>query len=103
MINLNPWSVSTSQDEKCHVPYLKNFLKKLIKEVESTGGSLLDEFYERYAFYMASLKVRLRNKGVCGSFFFLLWSCIVTCCFKRVGRCTRERQFAGCEMHFISS
>ncbi|KAJ8440115.1 hypothetical protein Cgig2_003440 [Carnegiea gigantea] len=45
-------------DENCHVPYLKNFLKKLIREVESTGGSLLDEFYERYACYMASLKVK---------------------------------------------
>uniref|UniRef100_A0A7C9AGM0 FAM86 N-terminal domain-containing protein n=1 Tax=Opuntia streptacantha TaxID=393608 RepID=A0A7C9AGM0_OPUST len=50
-------------DEKCHVPYLKNFLKKLIKEVESTGGSLLDEFYERYAFYMASLKEDVPGKG----------------------------------------
>jgi len=64
------WLVVILQDENCHVPYLKNFLKKLIREVESTGGSLLDEFYERYACYMTSLKVSLSNKGASRSFFF---------------------------------
>lgn len=62
-------------DENCHVPYLKNFLKKLIGEVESTGGSLLDEFYERYACYMASSKEDVPGNGnsrvvKCISFLF---------------------------------
>ncbi|XP_056682433.1 uncharacterized protein [Spinacia oleracea] len=45
-----------NSEENCYVPYLKIFLKKLIDEVESTGGDVLDEFYERYAHYMVSLK-----------------------------------------------
>lgn len=40
-----------------HVPYLKNFLKKLISEVESSQVEVLDEFYELYAQYMVSWKV----------------------------------------------
>lgn len=40
-----------------HVPYLKNFLKKLISEVESSQVEVLDEFYELYAHYMVSWKV----------------------------------------------
>ncbi|XP_057550464.1 uncharacterized protein LOC130828505 [Amaranthus tricolor] len=44
-----------NSDYNYYAPYLKNLLKKLIKEVESSGGNVLDEFYERYADYMASL------------------------------------------------
>ncbi|XAR49087.1 hypothetical protein NMG60_11032146 [Bertholletia excelsa] len=43
-------------DEKSHAPYLKSFLKKLIGEVESQDVDVLDELYERFAFYMISLK-----------------------------------------------
>ncbi|XP_031736598.1 protein-lysine N-methyltransferase EEF2KMT isoform X1 [Cucumis sativus] len=39
-----------------HVPYLKNFLKKLISEVELSQAEVLDEFYELYAHYMVSWK-----------------------------------------------
>jgi hypothetical protein len=45
------------QGGKFHVPYLKNFLKKLITEVELNHGVVLDELYEQYAYYMISLKV----------------------------------------------
>lgn len=62
-------------DERCHAPFLKNFLKNLIKEVESTAGNVLDEFYERYAYYMTSLKEDASGKGnswivKCISFLF---------------------------------
>ncbi|KMS98232.1 hypothetical protein BVRB_4g094520 [Beta vulgaris subsp. vulgaris] len=50
------YCINNISDESCYVTYLKVFLKKLIKEVELTGGVVLDEFYERYAHYMASLK-----------------------------------------------
>ncbi|CAI0391984.1 unnamed protein product [Linum tenue] len=39
-----------------YAPYLKNFVKKLIFEVESTHGCVLDELYEHYGYYMTSLK-----------------------------------------------
>ncbi|KAL8159552.1 hypothetical protein V2J09_001089 [Rumex salicifolius] len=42
--------------EKCQPLYLKNFLKKLIREVESAGDVVLDEFYEQYADYTTSIK-----------------------------------------------
>lgn len=45
------------QAGKLHAPYLRNFLKKLINEVERNHGEVLDELYERYAYYMSSLKV----------------------------------------------
>lgn len=45
------------QDGRIHAPYLKNFLKKLISEVEMNHGDVLDDLYERYAYYMCSLKV----------------------------------------------
>ncbi|KAF5946023.1 hypothetical protein HYC85_016251 [Camellia sinensis] len=44
------------EDGKSRMPYLKSFLKKLIAEVESQGLEVLDELYERFAFYMTSLK-----------------------------------------------
>ncbi|KAL2514741.1 S-adenosyl-L-methionine-dependent methyltransferase superfamily protein [Forsythia ovata] len=43
-------------DVKWQGPYLKRFLKKLIVEIESSGGVVLDELYEQYAFYMTSLQ-----------------------------------------------
>ncbi|KAI8014698.1 GDSL esterase/lipase [Camellia lanceoleosa] len=45
-----------AKDGKSRMPYLKSFLKKLIVEVESQGLEVLDELYERFAFYMTSLK-----------------------------------------------
>lgn len=45
------------QDGKSHAPYGRNFLKKLITEVELNHGVVLDELYEQYAYYMTSLKV----------------------------------------------
>ncbi|XP_021772988.1 protein-lysine N-methyltransferase EEF2KMT [Chenopodium quinoa] len=60
-------------DENLHVPYLKLFLKKLIKEIELTGSNVLDEFYERYAHYMVSLKEDASEKAwivKCISFIF---------------------------------
>ncbi|KAG5549266.1 hypothetical protein RHGRI_014577 [Rhododendron griersonianum] len=43
-------------DGNFHVPYLKSVLKKIIVEVESHGFEVLDELYERIAFYMTSVK-----------------------------------------------
>ncbi|KAA8545076.1 hypothetical protein F0562_019825 [Nyssa sinensis] len=62
-------------DGKCHAPYLKSFLKKLILDVESRGSEVLDKLYEKYAFYMTSLKdddVAKGNSRVlkCISFLF---------------------------------
>ncbi|KAK3031605.1 hypothetical protein RJ639_035611 [Escallonia herrerae] len=48
---------------KCHAPYVKNLLKKLIVEIESIGGEVLDELYEQYAHYMTSLKENDTTKG----------------------------------------
>lgn len=52
------------QAGKFHAPYLKNFLKKLIAEIELNHDDVLDELYERYAYYMTSLKVLLVIGGV---------------------------------------
>ncbi|XP_004305017.1 PREDICTED: branched-chain-amino-acid aminotransferase-like protein 2-like [Fragaria vesca subsp. vesca] len=41
---------------KLHAPYLRKFLKKLIAEVELDHGDVIDELYEQYAHYMATLK-----------------------------------------------
>ncbi|KAH9754668.1 protein-lysine n-methyltransferase eef2kmt [Citrus sinensis] len=41
---------------KAYAPYLRNFLKKLIVEVESIHGEVLDEIYELYADIITSLK-----------------------------------------------
>jgi hypothetical protein len=40
-----------------YAPYLKNFLKKLITQVECDRGCVLDQFYELYAQYITSFKV----------------------------------------------
>ncbi|XP_048138770.1 putative uncharacterized protein DDB_G0277003 isoform X7 [Rhodamnia argentea] len=42
---------------KCHAPYLKHFLKKLILEIEANRDDVLDELYELYTEFMTSLKV----------------------------------------------
>ncbi|KAK4399344.1 hypothetical protein Sango_1409900 [Sesamum angolense] len=51
----------TKADLKWQGPYLKRFLKKLILEIESSGGLVLDELYEQYASYMISLQVILSD------------------------------------------
>ncbi|KAH9622856.1 hypothetical protein KSS87_012908, partial [Heliosperma pusillum] len=50
-------------------------MKNLIREIESTGGTILDEFYERYACYMVSVKENGAEKAdswvvKCISFLF---------------------------------
>lgn len=45
-----------------YAPYLKNFLKKLITEVELEHGCVLDNLYELYAHYMTSIKVQYSSK-----------------------------------------
>ncbi|KAK9146766.1 hypothetical protein Sjap_006669 [Stephania japonica] len=37
--------------------YVRNFLKKVIVDVESSGGEVLDELYEHFAYYMTSLQL----------------------------------------------
>ncbi|KAL6139273.1 hypothetical protein ACLB2K_064550 [Fragaria x ananassa] len=46
----------TKYTGKLHAPYLRKFLKKLIAEVELDRGDVIDELYEQYAQYMATLK-----------------------------------------------
>lgn len=58
------------QTGKGYVPYVKNFLKKLIVEVESNHGDVLDELYEKYAYIMTSLKVRAHGWRFSYWFFF---------------------------------
>uniref|UniRef100_A0A7N2L3A3 FAM86 N-terminal domain-containing protein n=1 Tax=Quercus lobata TaxID=97700 RepID=A0A7N2L3A3_QUELO len=63
------WSM---QAENFHAPYLKNFLKKLIAEIELNHDLVLDELYEQYAYYMASLKDDNVVKGrICKCISFL--------------------------------
>ncbi|KDP23547.1 hypothetical protein JCGZ_23380 [Jatropha curcas] len=60
--------------------YLKNFIKKLIFEIESSRITVLDELYEQYAYYMTSFKDDLSGKGnsrICKCISFLFpdgWS-----------------------------
>ncbi|KAJ4719300.1 Protein-lysine N-methyltransferase [Melia azedarach] len=66
------WSYCISKAVgKGYVPYLKNFLKKLIVEVESNHGEVLDEIYERYTEIITSFKDDQRNVRVCKSVTFL--------------------------------
>ncbi|CAL1407288.1 unnamed protein product [Linum trigynum] len=46
-----------------YAPYVRNFVKKLIFEVESTHGCVLDELYENYGYYMTSLKEDSLGRG----------------------------------------
>ncbi|KAL9235067.1 hypothetical protein vseg_009863 [Gypsophila vaccaria] len=71
----NTTTTTTTTDVYQHEPYLKNVMKKLIRELESTDGYVLDEFYERYASYMVSVKEDGAAKGdswvvKCISFLF---------------------------------
>lgn len=54
---------SKMQVEQNHVPYSRNFLKKLINEIESVHGNVMDELYEQYASYMIILKVKCSVSG----------------------------------------
>lgn len=47
-----------------YAPYLKNFLKKLITQVELDHGYVLDQLYELYAHYMTSSKVYSINNFI---------------------------------------
>ncbi|KAE8711512.1 S-adenosyl-L-methionine-dependent methyltransferases superfamily protein, putative isoform 2 [Hibiscus syriacus] len=55
---------------KGYESYLKKFVKKLITEVESNHGNVLDELYEQYASYMISFKDK-ENERVCKCISFL--------------------------------
>lgn len=46
---------------------MKSFVKKLIYNVESENGVVLDEFYEQYANYMISMKVSV----------FVVWQVVI--------------------------
>nr|KYP71253.1 Protein FAM86A [Cajanus cajan] len=50
------WDHCLSAPGDFHAPYLKNFLKKLITQVEFDHGCVLDHLYELYALYMTSSK-----------------------------------------------
>ncbi|KAK4273499.1 hypothetical protein QN277_021883 [Acacia crassicarpa] len=50
------WDHCLSKAAGLYAPYLKNFLKKLIIEVELEHGCVLDNLYELYAHYMTSIK-----------------------------------------------
>ncbi|KHG29449.1 Protein FAM86A [Gossypium arboreum] len=63
---------------KGYESYSKKFVKKLITEIESNHGNVLDELYEQYASYMISFKddnpVR-ENERVCKCISFLFPDC----------------------------
>ncbi|KAK7332952.1 hypothetical protein VNO80_29709 [Phaseolus coccineus] len=50
------WDHCLSTPGDFHAPYLKNFLKKLIAQIEFDHGHVLDNLYELYAHYMTSCK-----------------------------------------------
>ncbi|XP_045796567.1 protein-lysine N-methyltransferase EEF2KMT isoform X1 [Trifolium pratense] len=57
-----------------YAPYLKNFLKKLITQVECDRGCVLDQFYELYAQYITSIKddsLGKRDSRICKRISFL--------------------------------
>ncbi|GAB2246480.1 hypothetical protein Droror1_Dr00001973 [Drosera rotundifolia] len=55
--------VSEADSKKGHVPYIMNFLKKVITEVESAGGEVLDELYEPLSLYLCSRKDANSGEG----------------------------------------
>ncbi|XP_058216450.1 uncharacterized protein LOC131327352 isoform X2 [Rhododendron vialii] len=63
-------------DGNFHVPYLKSVLKKIIVEVESHGFEVLDELYERIAFYMTSVKKKTQGSSSAFRFSFLTVGCL---------------------------
>ncbi|GLT94996.1 hypothetical protein SLE2022_127030 [Rubroshorea leprosula] len=65
--------LKTADGNGC-APYMKKFLKKLIMEIESNHGNVLDELYEQYASYMTSLKddnIVKENARICKCLSFL--------------------------------
>ncbi|KAJ7978013.1 Protein-lysine N-methyltransferase [Quillaja saponaria] len=68
------WDHCLSKTAGCYGPYLKNFLKKLITEVELNHGVVLGELYELYTQYLTSLKDNILVKGharICKKISFL--------------------------------
>ncbi|XP_014518572.1 protein-lysine N-methyltransferase EEF2KMT isoform X1 [Vigna radiata var. radiata] len=68
------WDHCLSAPGDFHAPYLKNFLKKLISQVESDRGYVLDNLYELYAHYMTSFKddsFAKRDARICKRISFL--------------------------------
>ncbi|XP_047152496.1 protein-lysine N-methyltransferase EEF2KMT-like isoform X1 [Vigna umbellata] len=68
------WDHCLSAPGDFHAPYLKNFLKKLISQVESDRGYVLDNLYELYAHYMTSFKddsLAKRDARICKRISFL--------------------------------
>lgn len=65
------------KDVKVQADYVKRLLKKLIFEVESSGGIVLDELYEQCASYMISLKVWLTvvRQLICIAQAYAILSC----------------------------
>ncbi|GAB2287353.1 hypothetical protein Dimus_021732 [Dionaea muscipula] len=58
------WNQCISKaSERSHAPYLRNFLKKVIAEVESSGDEVLEEIYEQFAYYMSSMKDVIPGEG----------------------------------------
>nr|XP_007147073.1 hypothetical protein PHAVU_006G094000g [Phaseolus vulgaris]ESW19067.1 hypothetical protein PHAVU_006G094000g [Phaseolus vulgaris] len=57
------WDHCLSTPGDFHAPYLKNFLKKLIAQIEFDHGYVLDNLYELYAHYMTSCKDDRLEKG----------------------------------------
>ncbi|KAI6680363.1 hypothetical protein NL676_034244 [Syzygium grande] len=56
---------------KCHAPLVKNFLKKLILEIESNCDDVLDELYELHTDFMTSLKDENAVKGNARTFEYI--------------------------------
>ncbi|XP_027353438.1 protein-lysine N-methyltransferase EEF2KMT [Abrus precatorius] len=68
------WNHCLSTPGDFHAPYLRNFLKKLITQVEFDHGFVLDHLYELYAQYMTSFKddsLGKRDARICKRISFL--------------------------------
>ncbi|KAL2345722.1 hypothetical protein Fmac_007007 [Flemingia macrophylla] len=68
------WDHFLSVPGDFHAPYLRNFLKKLITQVEFDRGCVLDHLYELYAHYMTSSKddcLGKRDARICKRISFL--------------------------------
>ncbi|KAL5730325.1 hypothetical protein ACHQM5_003161 [Ranunculus cassubicifolius] len=74
-----------SKENKPSNLFIKNFLKKVILEVESSGDAVLDELYEQFAHYITSVKdgiLAKENTKVCKTVSFLIpndWVELPTC------------------------
>ncbi|XP_061348431.1 uncharacterized protein LOC133293839 isoform X2 [Gastrolobium bilobum] len=68
------WEHCLSTPDDFYAPYLKNFLKKLITQVELDHGYVLDQLYELYAQYMTSFKddsLGKRDARICKRISFI--------------------------------